>query len=971
MKKFLNVIYILLAIFIIGTAALAVMPVLAKSDIDTDIYTEVKATESPVKTLTLERENLVQGNLISSNSGFLQSATEYNGQSYVDLIQDEIANYVVNVDEAGTYKLLIDVKRKPDTKVLNDYIELEINNTKYVNKNSEKVTFNDYFIYPYNEQKFGKGNKEIVNTAALPTNWQQVYLTDNELNTLGITVELNKGENHITLKRISGEMLMGNLYAEKITELPTYEVYSNQHKDSSKTNKTFFVRGENFAYKNNITINPEHDSSLNVSPNSLEIDYLNVVGNGTFKKHGDKLTYLIEVPESGLYQFGLAYKTDIGKTGARKNVPVFVNIQVNEEIPFQEFENYRLPYAKDYETVVTEQYVYLEKGINTLGIEINQTNMNDVYDELKRITNEISDIALEIKKITNGITDKNRTWNMNEYLPELEGALNQYITDLRTLYDYLTTVYEGTDNEEHLAIEMSIFQLERILKNVDNLPNELNLFSEGSASVLGKLAGMMNRITVTDLTLDTLYLTDSKENVPTMATNIVEGYQKGVKELLNTFGIKKSQEETALDIWIRRPKQNYDIIQQLINEKFTPETGIEVNLSLLKADDQTKLTLANAAGNAPDLVTGLDAYYVSDIGQRGALEDLAVYPAMKELLKGLSTGAMMQVFVEESIYGISEGQDVFVAAYRTDVFDKLGLEPAETWADVEVISSVLRRNGMSAYVPLSQAGAFKPYTSTAPFIYQNGADIYSEDGMKTIFGSEAGMKAFEQMSDLFTIYGVALNVESVYQSFRDGDIAYAIMPVAEYLKLYYSAPELSGRWTLHHTPGTVQADGSIDRRTGGSGTMVAMLKTSENKEAGLAFIEWWLDPEIQKEYMNRLLTTYGDEYLFLSANPEVVETLPLPEEHKNYLIEQLGYASEVQRIPGGYVVEREISNAWNEIVLGGKDVRSSVEEASRVSDKEIQRKMKEFGYVDKDGNMIKPYQVNTREDLEEWVNSGE
>ena len=123
--------------------------------------------------------------------------------------------------------------------------------------------------------------------------------------------------------------------------------------------------------------------------------------------------------------------------------------------------------------------------------------------------------------------------------------------------------------------------------------------------------------------------------------------------------------------------------------------------------------------------------------------------------------------------------------------------------------------------------------------------------------------------------------------------------------------------------------------------------------------------------MNRLLTTYGDEYLFVSASPEVVDILPLPLEHKAYINEQLKYAGEVQRIPGGYVVEREISNAWNSIVLSGKDVRSCVEEASRISDKEIQRKMKEFGYVDKEGNMIKPYQVNTKEDLERWVNGDE
>ena len=971
MKKFLNVIYALLAIFIIGSAVLGAMPIMAQNDLNLNTYTEIKQKESPVETINYPKDNIIGGVLLKSDAKLLKEETEYEGKAYVDLIGAESISYEVSVEEAGMYNILVDVKRKPETKVLNDYIELEVNGEKYKNKQSEKVTFKDYYIYPYNEEKFSKNNKEIVNTSILPKNWQQVYLTDNELNETCVNVELNKGKNIITLKRISGEMLIGDLYVEKQESLSTYEAYSKQYDDMKTVEGVYFVRGEDFAYKNNITINPEHDPSLEVTPNSLDIDYLNVVGNGNFNKHNDKVTYLLEAPENGLYKVALSYKTDTGKTGARKNIPVFINIYVNEEIPFQEFEGYRLPYGKKYTTLTTEEYIYLEKGTNTLSIEINQKNINDVYDKLRLITDEISDISLEIKKMTNGIVDKNRTWNIEEYLPGLSTKLKDYIAQLQETDAYLTEVYGNEDNEEHLSIKMAILQLERILEDIDNLPNEMNLLSEGSASALGKLASIMDRITKTDLSIDTLYLTDSEASVPNIENGFIATYQKGIKELAQSFKTTQTKDQEILDLWVRRSKQNFDVMQQLINEKFTPETGIEVNMSLLKADDQTKLTLANAAGTGPDVVTGLDAYYVSDIGQRGALEDLATYDTVKEQVEAVSTGAMMQVFVEDSIFGISETQDIFVAAYRTDVFEKLGLKPAETWEDVEVISSVLRRNGMKVYLPLSQAGALKPYTSTAPFIFQNKADIFSEDGMKTVFGTEDGMEAFRQMSDLFSIYGVALNVESVYQSFRDGDIAYAVMPINEYLKLYFSAPELSGRWSIHHTPGTVQEDGSIDRTTGGSGTTVAMMKTSDQKEESWEFIEWWLSPEIQSEYVDRLLTTYGDEYLFVSANPEVIDILPLPEEHKSVIEEQLDYAREVQRIPGGYVVEREVSSAWNAIVLGGKDVRSSVEEASRISDKEIKRKMKEFGYVDQDGNKIKPYQVNTKEDLEKWVNGDE
>ena len=41
-------------------------------------------------------------------------------------------------------------------------------------------------------------------------------------------------------------------------------------------------------------------------------------------------------------------------------------------------------------------------------------------------------------------------------------------------------------------------------------------------------------------------------------------------------------------------------MQKLIDEEFTPATGIEVDLSLMP--DQNKLVLANASGDAPDML---------------------------------------------------------------------------------------------------------------------------------------------------------------------------------------------------------------------------------------------------------------------------------------------------------------------------------------------------------------------------------
>ena len=73
---------------------------------------------------------------------------------------------------------------------------------------------------------------------------------------------------------------------------------------------------------------------------------------------------------------------------------------------------------------------------------------------------------------------------------------------------------------------------------------------------------------------------------------------------------------------------------------------------------------------------------------------------------------------------------------------------------------------------------------------------------------------------------------------------------------------------------------------------------------------------------------------------------------------------EIPKVPGWYMLERELSNAWNSIVIDGENTRSVVEDAVTVIDKELQRKLTEFGYIE-NGRVVIPYQVTTLEYIED------
>jgi hypothetical protein len=127
-----------------------------------------------------------------------------------------------------------------------------------------------------------------------------------------------------------------------------------------------------------------------------------------------------------------------------------------------------------------------------------------------------------------------------------------------------------------------------------------------------------------------------------------------------------------------------------------------------------------------------------------------------------------------------------------------------------------------------------------------------------------------------------------------------------------------------------------------------------------------MDTNTQSEFANQLQTLYGGEYLWNTANVEAFSQLPWAQEDKNVVLDQWKWLIEVPKIPGGYMTERELSNIWSEVVFDNKNPRAAVDEAVIVINKEIKRKMEEFGYI-QNGKVVRPYVVPTIEQVEGWV----
>lgn len=111
---------------------------------------------------------------------------------------------------------------------------------------------------------------------------------------------------------------------------------------------------------------------------------------------------------------------------------------------------------------------------------------------------------------------------------------------------------------------------------------------------------------------------------------------------------------------------------------------------------------------------------------------------------------------------------------------------------------------------------------------------------------------------------------------------------------------------------------------------------------------------------------YGEEYLWFTANNEAFMSLPISTEHKELILQQWEYSIEVSRIPAAYVIEQSISDAFSQVVFNGENVRVALDKAVITSNREIARKMEEFGYM-KDGKKVKDYLVPTIYNIKDWL----
>ncbi|MBP1997111.1 ABC transporter substrate-binding protein, partial [Paenibacillus eucommiae] len=399
--------------------------------------------------------------------------------------------------------------------------------------------------------------------------------------------------------------------------------------------------------------------------------------------------------------------------------------------------------------------------------------------------------------------------------------------------------------------------------------------------------------------------------------------------------------EGALNVWVNRPRDYVNLLQELSNEMFTPQTGIKVKVNLLP--DENLLIYANAAGISPDIVLGQPQNKSVDFAMRGALVDLSGFPDFKQVADQFAPGALLPFYYDKGYYALPETQSFKVLFYRKDILEQLGLSIPDTWDDVYNMLPTLQQNGYNFYVPTDDF---------ITFLYQNGAEFFNKDGLSTALSTPEAFKGFKQWTDLFNIYDLEKSVPSFYQHFRKGTMPVGIADFNTYIQLAAAAPELTGWWGIAPLPGVKQPDGTVVRWSSGGQTTGFIYKSSDKKEQAWTFLKWLLSADVQERYGSDLESYNGIMFRWNTANIEAFARLPWPKEDLQVILGQWKWYKELASPPGAYFVPRELNNAWSRTVVDGMNFRESLEESIVNIDREMVRKAQEFGFITPDGKAV-------------------
>ncbi len=769
------------------------------------------------------------------------------------------------------------------------------------------------------------------------------YITQTLGDDTGIVTEpyqfyLLSGENTVTFSGANQGIAISKIEFIAPEQYVPYSDVANGYDLKKTANEPILIQGEDASLKSNNTLIPKTDNSnAGMTPSSPYTTRLNYIGGIVWTTPGDRITWKFNVETSGYYSIGFRFKQSELVNGESWRW-----LRIDGKTPFEEAKSLRFAYNTGWQTSVFSDnenpyYIYLDAGEHTVSLEVTMGELAEYYSRLEDIVERLADTYINIVMITGDSPDIGRDYELFKQIPNLNEGLTECRSDLLSLAGDMQKMTSKRGNQYTAAME----NMARTIKNMVDKPYIAQQFVSDFYTNYTSLSSWLYEMKEMPLSLDEIQIVPYGYEAKFKNPNIFSRISFGAKRLLASFskpynsGGKENGDAEQIRIWINWGQDQAGVLSSLIEDSFTPETGIEVRLELVNAS----LINGILSGNFPDLVMRMNRTEPVNLAIRGALYDLSEFEDCDEVLGRFQENAELPYMYKDGLYALPDTQTFFVMYTRDDVLSALGLDTPKTWDEFLHAATIIQRNNMNVYIPYiapattSGVGALHLYPT---LLAQNNLSIYNRDKNATAFNTEKSIGIFEDWIDLYTDYGIQKEAD-FYNRFRTGLIPLGISSYDTYKTIYSAAPEIAGRWSISTVPGS---NGNIS--VAGSGTGCGIIKKSEHKQAAWEYLKWWTSEETQTRFSNNIESILGTIGRVDTANVEAFKSLAWEQDDLAVLLKQWENVKEIPEVPGSYYVMRAIDQAYWEVVNGNSHDGDAIKKWSIVADNEIKRKIAEY-----------------------------
>ncbi|MDR0495211.1 MAG: extracellular solute-binding protein [Treponema sp.] len=861
--------------------------------------------------------------------------------------EEGFVEYAVNLEMDGLYNLYLEY-HPLESRGINIERRLKING---------EVPFlgAEHLVFPrvWGDDGFARmdnqGN-EIRPAQVERPRWERAWLAD----ALGYFSEpyefyLKEGRNTIRIEGVSEPVAIRALALKAPVRIKTYSGYiagidggKYKNRDSRYLD---IIQGEDALYRSDPSLYAIYDRSSGVTePPSVAKIRLNMIGGQSWRVAGQWIEWELYAPEDGMYRISIKGRQNYNR-GFVSNRSVFIDGEIPckelAAVPFRYDNKWKMRTLRDGEG--NDLLFPLGKGRHALRLQVTHGELGAILNVMEESVFRLNEIYRKILILTGTEPDAYRDYRVDAVYPEIIRAMALESKILYKMTDDFTR-YTGERSAQAAAALTIARQLELFVRRPDKIPKTLGNFKSNISS----LGDCLLTVAQSQLDIDYLILSAAGARLPEISDTFRAAASHEIRSFLasffmdyNNIGDVYGKNENAVQVWMLAGRDQSAILKGMIDDTFTPQTGIKVNVKLVVSD---AVMPAVVAGMGPDVALAMQQADPVNYAVRKAAVDLSKMKGYDELVKQFSGSVMTPFRYAGGVWGLPETQFFNVMFYRKDIFEELGISIPGTWDELVKILSIIQKNNMNVGIPSVAMAelARNDFSNFLAHLYQRQGALYNEDGSRTMLDSETAIEAFDVYTKFFTHYKTPPAFDFVNR-FRTGEMPLGFADFTVFNTLEVFAPEIRGLWGFALMPGLRQEDGSIDRSVPTTTLASMIFSNAKHPQLAWEFLTWWLSADTQFRFGRELESVMGAAARHPTANREAFRRLSWGVQQMAVLDEQRSWTVGTREVPGGYFVNRHIINAARRILNKGEDTRETILDYSMIINNELAKKRREFG----------------------------